>query len=89
MQHDVTEKCLNTNFSFTSIDHGDLSSCIFLMGKWNFEENILYRAVYWKTSLNGYIYMYILMMDKKSQQTVYWVFNLFVPVNVQNENSEK
>lgn len=65
MQHDVTEKCLDTNFSFTSIDHGDLSSCIFLMGKWNFEENILYRAVYWKTSLNGYIYMYILMMDKK------------------------
>lgn len=40
MQHDVTEKCLDTNFSFTSIDHGDLSSCIFLMGKWNFEENI-------------------------------------------------
>lgn len=61
----MIEKCLDINFFFISIDYGDFSLCIFLMGKWNFEENILYRAVYWKIFLNEYIYMYILMMDKK------------------------
>lgn len=46
MKHEVTEKCLETIFSFTRTDHGHhtstCTSCIFLIEeKLNIEENII------------------------------------------------